>query len=68
MAGSVRLFQAKRLEDAYKLSWPAPPEEIGQAELNALKVVWEPLLSAELANAIFPITANNNKFGKTQLL
>jgi hypothetical protein len=44
------------LDDFYKITWPQPPEEPGENELQALKPVWEPLISNELSALLFPTT------------
>ncbi len=39
--------------------WPVVPEEPAEAEMTAVKLVWEPLLSSSLAANLFPTA----KFG-----
>mmetsp|Transcript_14415 Transcript_14415/g.21637 ORF Transcript_14415/g.21637 Transcript_14415/m.21637 type:complete len:2162 (-) Transcript_14415:214-6699(-) len=46
----------KRLEDFYKQNWPQPPEDPGEAEMQALKSTWEPLMAPELFAVIFQET------------
>lgn len=51
--------KAKRVEDFFRTNWPAPPEEAGEPELQALRTVWEPILDVEFAATIFA----QHKFG-----
>jgi hypothetical protein len=56
----------KRLEEFYKSNWPVPPEDVGDAEFQALRNAWESLIAPELANIIFApnllsSTANKNQ-------
>jgi hypothetical protein len=46
--------KVRRLEEFYKLNWPQPPAEVGDNELNQLRVTWEPLLTPDLAYLLFP--------------
>ena len=50
LAPSPQSNQQKRQDDFPRLNWPGPSEEIGEAELNALKAAWEPLITAELSS------------------
>ena len=52
-----RTNKAKRLADGGFGQWPQPPEDPSDAELEALRTVWEPLMSVDLAALVFP----NNK-------
>lgn len=45
----------RRLEDIQHLNWPQPPDEPGEPEVNALKVVWRPIITPDLAFVLFPI-------------
>lgn len=49
-----RTVKAKRLADGGCLQWPQPPEDPSDAELAALRTLWEPLMSADLAALVFP--------------
>ena len=46
--------KAKRNEEFYKLTWPQPPEDIGENEIAVLKRDWEPYLSADMLTLLFP--------------
>jgi hypothetical protein len=48
--------KAKRLDEFFRLNWPQPPEDPSEVEMSALRTVWEPLMSAELAALVFPVT------------
>jgi hypothetical protein len=51
--------KSRRLEEYYKVSWPQPPEEPGEGELQTLRSAWESLVDPDLALLLFPV----NKFG-----
>ena len=57
-----RTNKAKRLADGGCVQWPQPPEDPSDTELAALRTVWEPLMSADLAALVFP-----NKVGNIHL-
>lgn len=47
-----RTTKSKRLDD--RIIWPQPPEEPGEADLMTLKAAWEPFLSPDFTQALFP--------------
>ena len=60
-----RTVKAKRLADGGCLQWPQPPEDPSDAELAALRTVWEPLMTADLAALVFPSKGGAaGKFGQ----
>ena len=60
-----RTVKAKRLADGWCLQWPQPPEDPSDAELAALRTVWEPLMTADLAALVFPSKGGAaGKFGQ----
>lgn len=46
--------KSKRNEEFYKITWPQPPEDIGENEVAVLKRDWEPYLSADMLTLLFP--------------
>ena len=60
-----RTVKAKRLADGGFLQLPQPPEDPSDAELAALRTVWEPLMTADLAALVFPSKGGAaGKFGQ----
>jgi hypothetical protein len=45
----------RRQEEAQRLNWPQPPDEPSEMEIAALKVVWRPIVTPDLAFLLFPI-------------
>ena len=45
----------RRQEEVQRLNWPQPPDEPGEMEIAALKVVWRPIVTPDLAFLLFPI-------------
>jgi hypothetical protein len=45
----------RRQEEGHRPNWPQPPDEPGEMEIAALKVVWRPIVTPELAYLLFPI-------------
>ncbi len=49
-----RTNKSRRNEEFFKQNWPQPPEDPGENEFAALKREWEPLISADMAQLLFP--------------
>ena len=45
----------RRAEEAQRLNWPQPPDAPSEMEIAALKVVWRPIVTPDLAFLLFPI-------------
>lgn len=43
-----KTLKSKRCDDFYKTHWPQPPNDVGEAEMTALKATWEPYVATEL--------------------
>ena len=50
----LKTNKTKRLDDAYRMTWPQPPEEPAENEWTSLRSVWEGVMSPELASLVFP--------------
>eukprot|EP01041_Mallomonas_annulata_P000127 gene127-202_t len=47
--------RTRRVEEFFRVTWPQPPDDPGEPELLALRNVWEPLITSDLAAVVFQI-------------